>query len=146
MAHAQAAFGVGLPAAINAMHQSSGYYAICLGPDEWLLLAPLAEAARIERGFAALYDQCPHSLVDIGHREVGIEIRGEAAALALSSACPRDLDVMPAGSATRTIFDKVQVVLIKHTANFYRIEVWRSFAAHVQGLLAAASQEIALNV
>src|SRR3546814_15824698 len=91
-------------------------------------MAPAGQEDDITRRFDALYAQVPHSLVDIGHREIGIEIGGPAATLVLAAACPLDLAGMPAGTGTRTIFDTVQIVLIKPDDASYRVEVWRSFA------------------
>src|SRR3546814_13898744 len=62
-----------------------------LGPEEWLLMAPTGQENDVSRRFDALYAQAPHSLVDIGHRETGIDIEGPAATLALAAACPPDL-------------------------------------------------------
>lgn len=140
------AFGFDLPRVIGGMTSSTEKLALCLGPDEWLLMAPSGQENDVARRFDALYTQVPHSLVDIGHRETGIEIEGSAAALALGAACPLDLASMPAGTGTRTIFDKAQIVLIKRNDTSYRIEVWRSFAPHVWGLLEAVSHEIALGI
>src|SRR3546814_19789411 len=69
------------------------------------LMAPAGQEDDITRRFDALYAQVPHSLVDIGHRETGIEIGGPAATLVLAAACPLDLAGMPAGTGTRTLFD-----------------------------------------
>ena len=73
-------------------------------------------------------------------------MEGEAAALALRSAIAFDVEAMPVGSGCRTIFDKAQIVLIREDKNRFRIEVWRSFADHVWGLLQAVSREIALGI
>ncbi|KAA0579870.1 sarcosine oxidase subunit gamma family protein [Azospirillum sp. Sh1] len=141
---AGAAFGTPLPTRIGGMVENGGRTALQLGPDEWVLLAPVAESDTIADAFAALQE--PHSLVDIGHREVGILVEGEAAALALRAAIAFDIEAMPVGSGCRTIFDKAQIVLIREDKNRFRIEVWRSFADHVWGLLQAVSREIALGI
>jgi sarcosine oxidase subunit gamma len=88
----------------------------------------------------------PHSLVETSHRDVGIEVSGPAAEQALSAACALDLSAMPAGSVTRTIFDRAPIVLVKRGSDHYRIDVWQSFAPHVWGLLEAVSREIALSL
>lgn len=133
------AFGCALPTKIGGLAISGDRVALCLGPDEWLLMAPPGSVQDVEIGVV-------HSLVDVSHREVGIEVMGRAAEWALNAVCPLDLDAMPAGSATRTILDKVQVILIKRAPDHYRIEVWQSFAAHVWRLLAAVANEIALDL
>lgn len=140
------AFGGTLPARIGDLAASGERLAICLGPDEWFLTAPSGEAGAIEERFAATMDGAAYSLVDVCHREVGIEVRGTGATLALASACALDLEAMPSGSATRTILDKSPAVLIKHAPDHYRVEVWQSFAGHVWTLLEAVRREIALDV
>jgi sarcosine oxidase, subunit gamma len=138
------AFDVPLPTRIGQTAGSQGRTALQLGPDEWQLLAPLSEADAIVEAFGRL--QTPHSLVDIGHREVGILVEGEAASLALRSAIAFDVEAMPVGTGCRTIFDKAQIILIRETENRFRIEVWRSFADHVRHILHAVSREIALGI
>ena len=141
---AATAFACPLPARIGGLEQRDGRSALCVGPDEWLLFAPLADGEKLEERFRSV--QMPHSLVDVGNREVGIDVSGAAATLALNSASALELSAMAAASGTRTIFDKAPIVLIKYSADHYRIEVWRSFATHVWELLAAASHEIALDL
>ena len=135
-----------LPSKIGAVEISGGRMVICLGPDEWQLYAPVIENETIQSAFSKLYAKCPHSLVDVGHREIGISVEGTAAVLALRSACAFDLETMAPGTGTRTIFDKAQIILIRHGHDRFRIEVWRSFTSHVWGLLQAASREIALGI
>lgn len=143
---AAAAFGCPLPGRIGDVASASGRTAVRLGPDEWHLLAPLAEGDAIEARFAELYATLPHSLVDVSHREVGVEVEGVSAVLALQSAIAFDIEAMPAGTGCRTIFDRAQIVLVRETAERFRIEVWRSFADHVWGILQAASREIGLGI
>ena len=120
--------------------------AIRLGPDEWYLLAAPAEGEAIAARFAELYAATPHSLVDVSHREVGIEVEGSEALLALRSAIAFDIEAMPVGTGCRTLFDKAQIILIREAEDRFRIEVWRSFADHVWGILEAASREIELDL
>jgi sarcosine oxidase subunit gamma len=143
---ASEAFGLELPPRIGGMTASSGKAAMCLGPDEWYLIAPLAAQQTIEEAFAAFYPSVPHSLVEIGHREVGIGIEGAGAVRLLQSAVAFDIAAMPVPSGRRTIFDKSQIVLVREAEHRFRIEVWRSFADHVWGLLQAASREIQINI
>lgn len=141
---AAAAFGCPLPPRIGGLEQRDARSALCVGPDEWLLFAPLGEADKIEEQFRSV--QAPHSLVDVGDREVGIDVSGPAATLALNSGSALDLSAMAAQSGTRTIFDKAPIVLIKHAADHYQLEVWQSFANHVWELLGAVNREIMLNI
>ena len=140
------AFGCALPGRIGEVSVSMDRLAIRLGPDEWHLMAPLEDLDAIEQAFAEIYRECPHSLVDISHREVGIDIEGEMAALALCSGIAFDVETMPVGTGCRTIFDKAQIILIREAEDRFRIEVWRSFADHVQGILQAAAREIEMGI
>lgn len=140
------AFGLSLPASSGGMVALGGRTAVCLGPDEWYLMAPPAEGEAIERSFGRLYATIAHSLVDVGHREVGIELEGARTALALQSAVAFDVESMPVGSGCRTLFDKVQIILLREAESRFRIEVWRSFADHVWHLLQAVSREIELDI
>ncbi len=112
-AKAGEAFGCAMPARIGGLASSGERLALCLGPDEWFLMAPAPAADAVRDRFATAMEG-PFSLVEVSHREVGIDVRGTAATLALSSLCALDLEAMPPGSATRTLLDKAQAVLIKH--------------------------------
>jgi len=142
---AEIPLGFPLPDRIGRTGAMARTLALRLGPDEWYPLMPPSEVEGVERRLTAGMP-APFSLVDVSHREVGIEVVGPAATLALTSICALDLDAMPAGSATRTILDRAQVVLIEHGADRYRIEVRQSFADHVRGLLQAVARGIALDI
>lgn len=146
LAAASAAFGLELPARIGAVAADGDKLAVCLGPDEWYLTAPLAEQEALESRFAELYATALHSLVDIGHREVSIAVEGPKAVLALQSALAFDVAAMPVASGCRTLFDKAQIVLVRTAEEQFRIEVWRSFSEHAWGLLQAAAREIQLDI
>jgi sarcosine oxidase subunit gamma len=146
LAAASGVWGVGLPPGIGGLVSGSGRIAVCIGPDEWYLIAPLAEQDAIESAFAELYATTLHSLVDVGHREVGIVLEGGDAALALQSTIAFDIGAMSPGSGCRTIIDKVQIILLRETEARFRIEVWHSFSDHVWHLLAGICREIELGV
>ena len=78
----------------------------------------------------------PHSLVDVSDRQVGIVLEGPQAANMLNAGCPLDLQgAFPVGMCTRTVFAKAEIVLWHTATETWRIEVWRSFAAYLRGLL-----------
>lgn len=139
-------WGADLPASIGGQVSTSGRIATCIGPDEWYLIAPLADQESIEAGFAGLYVTIIHSLVYVGHREVGIAVEGPEAVLALQSCIAFDVGAMPVGTGCRTIIDKAQIILLRDAEDRFRIEVWHSFADHVWHLLAGISREIELGI
>jgi sarcosine oxidase subunit gamma len=146
LATASRVWGADLPEKIGGLVSSSGRIATCLGPDEWYLLAPLAQQEAIEREFEQLYATAVHSLVDVGHREVGIAVEGADAVLALQSCIAFDIGTMPIGSGCRTVMDKAQIILLRETEDRFRVEVWHSFADHVWHLLQGISHELELGI
>ncbi|MBB2963445.1 sarcosine oxidase subunit gamma [Methylobacterium sp. R2-1] len=130
--------GLALDAPINTVGTDGETWIARLGPDEWLVGGPEADAdllqGRIHEALAGL----PHSLVDVSHRNVGIDVSGRQAAAVLNAGCPLDLSeaAFPPGSATRTLLGKAEIVLIRATAApLYRVECWRSFSTYVHGFL-----------
>ena len=127
---------------INRFTSSEGRHAARLGPDEWLIIAPVEAGDALRAAIAAALARRHHALVDVSHRNVSLEIAGEGAELVLAAGCPLDLDpkAFPAGSATRTLIGKAEVVLLKHSEEpRFRVEVWRSYARYLHALLAEAA-------
>ncbi|WP_432256372.1 sarcosine oxidase subunit gamma [Limimaricola sp. AA108-03] len=134
------ALGLDLPERVGAAARSGGRAALCLGPDEWLIHAPEAEA--IAAAGARAYAQAPHALVEISDREITFAVSGPAARELLSIACPRDLERLAPGRVVRTVFDTAQVVLWRDGPDAFRLDVWRSFAPHVRALLETGRVEL----
>jgi sarcosine oxidase, subunit gamma len=139
------AFGVALPRNACRSAQAGSRSALWLGPDEWLLLESDGESEAIETDLRAALGSAPHSLVDIGHRNVGLLVSGEASPDLLNAGCPLDLDIgaFPVGMCTRTLFGKAEIVLWRIELLAFRVEAWRSFVPYVEGLLAEAAREYA---
>jgi sarcosine oxidase subunit gamma len=115
-----------------------------LGPDEYLLLGADAESeAAVTEALERALGGMPHSLVNIGHRQFALEISGPHAAAILSGACPLDLDLdeFPTGMCTRTVLAKADIVLWRIRDDAFHLEVWRSFAGYVTGLLGEIAGE-----
>ena len=106
------------------------------------MIAEGADAAPLGEMLESVLDGTAHSLVDISHRQIGLIVSRPAAARVLNAGCPLDLDLaaFPIGVATRTLFDKAEIVLWRRAATAFHIEVWRSFAPHVVALLAEAAR------
>ena len=136
------AFEVELPRALGQAGVKDGRTAIWLGPDEWLMAAEGVDGEIIAVEIEAALGATPHSLVDVSHRQLRLDLTGTAAARALSAGCPIDLreSRFPAGAATRTIFDRAEIVLHRVATSAFRIEVWRSFAPYVAAALKEAAR------
>ena len=94
---------------------------ICLGPDEWLLRADTGTT--LSTG-ATL----PIAITDISDRAICIIVDGPRAAEILMSGCPLDLNAFAIGRATRTIYETVEIIIIREAIDRFHVEVWRSFA------------------
>ncbi|HLZ98496.1 MAG TPA: sarcosine oxidase subunit gamma family protein [Steroidobacteraceae bacterium] len=116
-----------------------------LGPDEYLLLEQGAggPTATLFAALEAAMADVPHALVDVSHRQFAFELTGPHAATILSGACPLDLDLaqFPVGMCTRTVLAKADITLWRPRADAFHLEVWRSFAGYVTGVLTEIAAE-----
>ena len=119
---------INLPTKIGDVSDSGAGLAVMLGPDEWLLIG----AVSVDSAGQAV------SITEITERQIGLAIEGPRAAELLMSGCPLDLERMATGRGTRTIYETVEIVVIKHSDTRFRVEVWRSFAPWLWAALAAA--------
>lgn len=115
----------GLPARITATASFGAGKALCLGPDEWMLMLPQGAVPPAIDGL--------HSLTDVSHRAIALTLAGARAAALLQTGCPLDLDLahFPPGKATRTIHDGVEIILWRTADDQFHVEVWRSFAPYL---------------
>ena len=114
-----------------------------LGPDEHLLWQASRQAALPFDALEQALASHPHSLVDISHRQIALEIAGPHATTILAGACPLDLDLerFPVGMCTRTVLAKAEIILWRTAADQFHLEIWRSFQKYALDLL----QEIGLE-
>lgn len=127
-----------LPMPINSCMATGSRVVARLGPDEWLLSCREASAEQISADFSHALKATAFSLTDVGHRNVSFRVHGERAREVINGGCPLDLSdaMFPPGSATRTVFGKAEIVLMRTgPALAYQVECWRSFAPYVYALL-----------
>jgi sarcosine oxidase, subunit gamma len=93
----------------------------CLGPDEWLMRASAGTSIPVGAGLAV-------AVTDVSERSVCLSVEGSQAAQLIMSGCPLDLDHFAIGRATRTIYETVEILLIREATDCFHVEVWRSFA------------------
>lgn len=140
---AGAALGIDIEQTSCRASQGGTRSALWLGPDEYLILAEEAEARALAQLLELALQHEPHSLVDVSHRQTGLELRGPRAANILNSGCPLDLDLdaFPVRMCTRTVFAKAEIVLWRTAPDRFRLEVWRSFTDYVARFLAEAARD-----
>lgn len=119
--------------------------ALWLGPDEQLILAAVGDGAALGAQLRDALAEMPHSLVDMSHRQLALEVSGTTAQTLLSVGCPLDLHLsaFPVGMCTRTVFAKADIVLWRTGPDSFHVEVWRSFADYVARCLTEAARELA---
>ncbi|MDY8110014.1 sarcosine oxidase subunit gamma family protein [Fulvimarina sp. 2208YS6-2-32] len=137
--------GFPVDGAVNTRSDKGDRVALRLGPDEWMLLCNDEETdTAVEAVLEAMAGKA-HSLVDVSHRDVTFEVRGAMGDAVINSGCPLDLSpaAFPAGTATRTLFGKAEIVLARISDTTWQITCWRSFGAYVQGYLVEAARDFA---
>jgi len=141
---ARASWGVDFPQAACRAAAHAERASLWLGPDEYLLLDFAANAAdvtmkKLEESLGGV----AHALVDVSHRQFAVEVGGPHAASILNGACPLDLALagFPIGMCTRTVLAKADIVLWRTSPDTFHLEVWRSFAGYVTGILSEIAGE-----
>lgn len=134
--------GLDLPTRPKTSTSANGRTALWLGPDEWLVIDE-SESGLMT---AAANSGVLHSATDVSHRNTAILISGPGAEAAINTGCPQDLSlsVFPVGACSRTLFGKVEVVLLRTGEEAFRMEVWRSFSDYAFGLLSEGAKDAAL--
>ena len=114
-----------------------------LGPDEHLLWQASREVALPIADLEEALVTHAHSLVDVSHRQVALEIFGPQAVTILAGACPLDLSAreFPVHMCTRTVLAKAAIVLWRTAPDAFHLEVWRSFQPYAQALLSEIGRE-----
>ena len=134
------ALGMSLDGPINRATRNETCSVARLGPDEWLFLADAERdpwlSARISQAAAG----APISLVDVSDRGMSLLLEGSRAENVLSVGCPLPLGLraFPIDRATRTLFGRSEIVLWRHGASLFHLEVARSFVPYVVALIASA--------
>jgi sarcosine oxidase, subunit gamma len=117
----------------NTAATSGDISVLWLGPDEWLVTAPTEKGELVERLETALAGM-HHSLIDVSHGRVVLELEGIQARTVLAQAMSLDLRprVFGPGCCAQTPLARVPVILqqIDATPRF-RIIVRASFAPYV---------------
>ena len=137
------AFGAEPPSRLGAAGEGAGRAAFWLGPDEWLMIADGADAAADS---ATCSNRCSREpptawstsrIVRSGSSPAVRRLRASSTPAARSISI---LAAFPVGFATRTLFDKVEIVLWRRAETTFHLEVWRSFAPFLAASLAEAAR------
>jgi sarcosine oxidase, subunit gamma len=115
-----------------------------IGPNEWFITAPQADAVRLNNEIEVGLTSKFFSLVDVGHRSTTFVISGSSASEIINSGCPLDLrePVFPVLSSTRTVLGKAEIILTRRNGIAgYEVECWRSFSDYIYDFLRNGARE-----
>ncbi len=131
-----------LPLTPNTAWEEGPRAALWLGPDEWLILGPPDEAARIAAELDGALDGLHRSVVDLSSNRSAFELTGPGRFELLSKGCPIDLHPLAwaAGRCAQTLLAKTQIVLHER-ADSTGILVRTSFSTYLVDWLLAAGGE-----
>ncbi len=151
---AEKAIGFELPVGPNTVTGKAKKSALWMGPDEWLLTAPIDQGPKLlEELSHALADH--HAAVfDVSDSRIVISIRGENAREVLKKGCGLDLHpkVFTAGQCAQTSLALGHVLIHqvgedkKTKAGTYHLFVHRSFAEYIWAWLEDAGREYGLRI
>ena len=141
-------FGVGLPLVPNTFHETSDTRIHWLGPDEWLVLAPMTEihlSEKINSAWAGLH----HSVTDITGGQTVVRIEGERTGQLLNQGCTLDLHhrAFKVGHCAQSLLAHVPVLISRGSNNEngicrFDLVVRRSYADYLAKWLLDAAREI----
>jgi sarcosine oxidase, subunit gamma len=137
------AAGEPLPSEVGTMLCGSTRI-LCLGPDEWLVLATESDAAAVRAQLEAQLASTSHALVDLSDGLAALEVQGGAARELLSKGCGLDLHPrsFPEGRCARTRFAQIPVVIeCLDDSPRFELTVQRSYLQYLHGWLADAAIE-----
>ena len=141
-------FGVGLPLTPNTFHETSDTRIHWLGPDEWLVLAPMTEihlSEKINSAWAGLH----HSVTDITGGQTVVRIEGERAGQLLNQGRTLDLHhrTFKVGHCAQSLLAHVPVLISRGSNDEngicrFDLVVRRSYADYLAKWLLDAAREI----
>ncbi|WP_445192391.1 sarcosine oxidase subunit gamma [Sphingomonas sp. Tas61C01] len=122
--------------------KTGGWSSLHLSPDEWLLVGPAGTGTDVISRLGAA--PVAYSLVDISDRSSTLDLSGPGATGLLAGGCPLDLDAVPDGGCTRTLFGKVTILLWRR-GDDWRISHARSYDDYIIDLLRAVADDLVEN-
>ena len=143
LATAARVLGAPLPTQPNTTQGRSTCRALWLGPDEWLVRLPLAEADACAAALGTALAGEHAAVVDVSDRACVLRLSGAAARDVLAHGCPLDLHprAFRPGACARSRYVQAPIVIDQVDERpTYDLQTPRSFAPHVWSLLVEADR------
>ena len=138
--------GLKFPSKIGGSDISKSQVILCLGPDEWLIIADPKTRSILSKSLEQLEKNYTVSITEISHRNIGFGIIGSRASAAINVGCPLDLslEAFPIGKTTRTVFESAPIILTRTGQDNFGIECWRSFAPYMRDFFVRIAGDISV--
>ena len=146
LATAARVLGVPLPTEPNTTQGHGACLALWLGPDEWLLRLPLAEAEAWAAALQSALAEEHTAVVDVSDRACVLRLSGAAARGVLVQGCPLDLHprLFQPGACAQSHYLKTAILIDQVDERpTYDLQAPRSRAQYLWELLVEASREFA---
>ena len=113
MAAAGVALGLTISEAACRSSANQDRAVLWMGPDEQLILAAADSGQSLGAHLRDALSALPHSLVEMSHRQLALEVSGPTTQTLLNARCPLDLHIsaFPIRMCTRTMLGKADIVL-----------------------------------
>lgn len=134
--------GTGLPTDANTTAVAGAFEVLWLSPDEWLLIGPQADGAKLIADLNKALKSHHYAVTDLSSAQTIIAMRGTAAREALSKGCPFDLhpSVFASGQCAQTNVAKAMGLIIARDDGI-DVVVRRSFSEYLWRWLRIACDE-----
>ena len=136
---------LGQPLPVEPNTVSIGHHQVCwLGPDEWLVVTPIDEAAALARGLAEALASSHAAINDLSGGQVALMLQGQRSRELLARGCTLDMHprVFSTGDCAQSGLAKANVlVALVDDAPTFIIVVRRSFSDYLCRWLAHAGRE-----
>ena len=126
--------GCELPVEANTMIESSDNRIYWLGPDEWLIVTPTGQQAKVQAELRTALEGVFSSVVDNSSGLTMLEVTGDNAASLLASDCPFDLHprAFKPGQCAQTRLAKAGMTIAPmRKGNGFEVIIRRSFADYI---------------
>jgi sarcosine oxidase, subunit gamma len=127
--------------------------ALWLGPDQWLLTCPAADAARLVGAMREALRDVHAAITDVTDGRVTFRLAGPSAQGVLAKGCPLDLHprAFPPGSCAQSLLAKAAVLIhlvddVSPAGPTFDVYVPRSFAAYLWIWLEDAGREYGVQI
>ena len=136
------AIGCAMPERPVRAQNAGSLSVIWLAPGEWLLLG---DGTLLRAAIAATCNGQLHAYHDVSDEIIAFDIDGNGAATLINLGCSLDLRPLafPSGSATRTLFAQVGIVLERIDDEVFRVIVDRSYGRYIAQWLAETMRDVA---